>query len=124
MRGKTVAGKKVVAPGDYNGSGPKNPTTSLNLWGNKSATHALAWADVNARVVTCALAAAAAVDAALMIGVAQGGRGVVLTVFLGSQRAKTYLGTVEEVEEALLELVQQLSSTSEDLLEEFGLKVE
>lgn len=109
------------SPMDNNGSKPGASNTPLNLWGNKSATQALDWSSVTARLVTCALSAASAADCALMFGVAQGGRGVVLTLFSGSQRVKAYSGSVEELEQQLLELVESLSSTSEDLLTAFGL---
>lgn len=91
------------------------------MWGNKAATPALDWEGVDARLVTAALAAVSGADGALMFGVAQGGRGVVLTLFLGGDRAKTYVSTIEELEGALLECVQTLASSSEDLLVAFGL---
>jgi hypothetical protein len=59
-----------------------------------------------------------------MFGVAQGGRGVVLTLFQGSQRAKAYVSGVDELEAMLLELIQTLSSSSEDLLAAFSIEVE
>lgn len=95
--------------------------TPLRLWGNKAVTSALDWESVNARLVTAALSAVSSADGALMFGVAQGGRGVVLTLFLGGQRAKTYVGSVEELEAALMECVETMASTSEDLLAAFGL---
>lgn len=116
--------KRSVATFPNNSSKSGGEKTPLNLWGAKNATSALDWSAVNARIVTCALAAAASADAAVMIGVAQGGRGVVLTVFLGSQRAKTYAGSVEELESLLLEMIESLSSSSEDLYQAFGLVAE
>lgn len=117
---KTESSKR----GDYNGTVGRSPATPLNLWGNKTTTHALDWSSVEARLVTCALSAASAADCALMFGVAQGGRGVVLTLFSGSQRVKAYSASVEELEQQLRELVESLSSTSEDLLTAFGLSIE
>lgn len=107
--------------GGSNGSKPAKVATPLRLWGAKALTNALDWESVNARMVTAALSAVSSADGALMFGVAQGGRGVVLTLFLGGQRAKTYVGTVEELEAALVECVETLASPAEDLLVAFGL---
>ena len=104
-----------------NGSKPGRVATPLKLWGNKAATHALDWSSVDGRLLLAALSATSGADGALMFGVAQGGRGVVLTLFQGGQRAKTYVATVEELELALRECVETLSSTAEDLFTEFGL---
>jgi hypothetical protein len=104
-----------------NGQKPSKVAPTLSIWGSKAATNALDWSAVDARLVTAALSAVSSADGALMVGVAQGGRGVVLTLFLGGQRAKTYLGSVEELEGALYECVDTLSSSAEDLRQVFGL---
>jgi alpha-L-fucosidase len=77
--------------------------------------------DVDARIVTAALAAITSRGGALMLGTAQGGRGVTVTAFLDGERAKDYAATVEELEEMLLEVVDSLGSPAEDLRSEFGL---
>lgn len=98
------------------GVGPK----VLQLWGNHAPLAAFSWGEVDTAVLLAALTAVGSANAAIMFGVAQGGRGLVISVFLDGERAKTYAGSAEELESILLECVDSLSSSAEDLRAEFG----
>jgi hypothetical protein len=107
-----------------NGVRPQPSFKELAVWGQRSRISALAWQEVDSRYLLAALSAISAHDGALMFGTAMGGRGVVLTLYIGGDRGKTYVATVGELENALLECAEALASPSEDWRTIFGLPAE
>lgn len=91
------------------------------LWGEKATTSAMAWCEVNGAVLLAACQAALDADCAIMIATTRDHSAVRLRLYVGKDHRDVYVGTVEALEGALLELVDALSSKAEDLRASFGL---
>lgn len=69
----------------------------------------------------CAVQQLAAEGAAVMLGAAQGGAGIVLSIFLDGNKDKRFIGDVEQFSDWCHDVIESFGSTSEDAYEVWGL---
>lgn len=112
-------------------------TPRLNPYGSKATTeHKMAisfkrkasagfdFASVDLVELLAALSVVVQSNVAIMISAAMGGRGVVLKIFAGEERAIEYATLPEELDNLLSQIVDAYASPSEDVREIIRLAVE
>jgi hypothetical protein len=92
----------------------EKPLSKPDLWAHRQRTSRFDWADVDRRLITAAIDAIATGGGAIMFGSAQGGRGMVLTIFFDGDRHKEYALTAEEFTELLLGALEAFNEGSVD----------
>lgn len=88
---------------------------AMSIWKRRKDSTGVDWKNVSATTLRAALQCIIASEAALTISAAQGGRGVMLKLWLGGQPSKEYANTAEEVNELLEDVIAELGSSSEDV---------
>lgn len=88
---------------------------AMTLWRKRKESVGVDWKLVSASLLRAALSTVIQNEAAITISAANGGRGVMLKLWLGGQAIKEYAATADEVDELLSDLVEQLGSSSEDV---------
>lgn len=107
MAGIRGRGRKDAKAGEPNDRG--------TLWARSRVAARSDWAAVDRRLVMAAIDSATSGGAALMFGSAQGGRGMVLTVFIDGDRHKEYASTADEFTELLTGILEAFPGGSVDI---------
>lgn len=92
------------------------------LWGQKETASALNWSMLDARILAAAVQVILDADCAIMIGTTRDHTAVTLAVYVGKDKATTYIGTVAKLEESLQEAIDAFASKSEDVRVLFGIE--
>lgn len=92
------------------------------IWGQKETASALNWSMMDSRLLAAAIQVILDADCALMIGTTRDHTAVTLALYVGKDKATTYVGTVARLETSLNEAIDALASGAEDVRVLFGLE--
>ena len=105
---------------------PSGKTTDLTgVWPVYQQPSVFEWVNVDPGILRAALHTCTVKGVTLAFGTAMGGRGVVVTLYMGTkQNPKRFALTPAELHTLLMGIIEQWGSTSEDLGQVFGYTTE